>query len=250
MENNIYHIENLKINFEKYSSFSLGDISFFYKKYNQDISQSAIRTRISRLVEKGIIQRIGRGKYKIGNEKLFTPIIDAKQKHIYKTIYTQFPDLRFSIWHTSLFSEFMVHQPAVYYTIIETESDKDNRTLYSQSVFDFLKEHNNEIFHNPNVEIIKNYVSESNKSIIVMPMISEAPLQIIDNILTVTLEKILVDIYCNKELFSAQQGSEKAHIFSDAFSKYTVNTSQLLRYAARRGKKQQINEFINLLKIS
>ena len=76
-------------------------------------------------------------------------------------------------------------------------------------------------------------------------MISEAPLQIIKDYQTVTLEKMLVDVFCDEELFFIYQGKEMKSIFKEAFGKYSINTNKLLRYASRRGKKEEINKYIN-----
>jgi hypothetical protein len=56
---------------------------------------------------------------------------------------------------------------------------------------------------------------------------------------------MLVDIFCDDNIFSAQQGSEMKYIFNEAFRKYTINENRLLRYAERRRKKEDL---INYLK--
>ena len=56
---------------------------------------------------------------------------------------------------------------------------------------------------------------------------------------------MLVDLYCDVELFQFYQGKEKNTIFKEAFSKYTINKSKLLRYASRRGKKEEIEKQTN-----
>jgi hypothetical protein len=248
MNNNLNYIVEFKEHFQNHSGFTTEEMLLFYQKYIPNINLPAIKTRTRRLVAKGIINRVGRGLYNIGSKNIFIPLIDNKLKAIYKQIQNQFPTLKFCIWHTSWFSEFMVHQPAIFYTIIETESDSDQRTFYSQSVFDFLKTQHKSIFHNPDAVTIQNYVSENRHSIIVMPLISEAPLQKAGKTETVTLEKMLVDIYCDEDLFAAQQGTERMNIFKEAFTKYSINKSKLLRYAARRTKRNEIENYLIKLK--
>ena len=60
------------------------------------------------------------------------------------------------------------------------------------------------------------------------------------------MEKILVDAAGDKELVFAQ-GAELYTIYEEAFSSHNVNRSRLLRYAARRHRKDQIVNY--LLKI-
>jgi hypothetical protein len=59
-----------------------------------------------------------------------------------------------------------------------------------------------------------------------------------------TIEKILVDIFCDDVIFSAQQGAEKRTIFKEAFAKYTINQNKMLRYADRRRKKEELNQYV------
>ena len=49
---------------------------------------------------------------------------------------------------------------------------------------------------------------------------------------------MLVDVFCDDVIFSAQQGSEMRTLFKEALSKYSVNENRMLRYADRRRKKE------------
>ncbi len=114
-------------------------------------------------------------------------------------------------------------------------------------MFYFLTEKGYKVFIDPSKDIIDKYASCNNNYLIVKTLISEAPTQKVNNINTVTLEKLLVDIFCDKTIFLAYQGNEMKRIFSSAFKKYIVNKSKLLRYANRRGKKDEIENYINLI---
>ena len=56
---------------------------------------------------------------------------------------------------------------------------------------------------------------------------------------------MLVDIYCDNVLFSAQQGSEMRTIFENALTKYAINQSTMIRYANRKGKKESFTQYLN-----
>jgi hypothetical protein len=56
---------------------------------------------------------------------------------------------------------------------------------------------------------------------------------------------MLVDIFCDDVIFAAQQGSEMRTIFQEAFKKYTINESRMMRYADRRRKKENFREYLN-----
>ncbi len=55
----------------------------------------------------------------------------------------------------------------------------------------------------------------------------------------------MVDIFCEELLFDAQQGSEMDRIFKEAFEKYAISESKMLRYASRRRKKQELEIYLN-----
>jgi hypothetical protein len=74
---------------------------------------------------------------------------------------------------------------------------------------------------------------------LVRPLVSEAPLQDVNGIITVSLEKLLVDVFSNAEFYFVR-GMETEHIFNNAFSKYSVNTDKLMRYADRKKRKPEL----------
>ena len=57
----------------------------------------------------------------------------------------------------------------------------------------------------------------------------------------------IIDIFCNDIIFSAYQGNEMKTIYKNAFSKYAINESKLLRYANRRGKKEELKNYLKLI---
>jgi hypothetical protein len=54
---------------------------------------------------------------------------------------------------------------------------------------------------------------------------------------------ILADIFKDRE-FAYLQGNELLSVFRNAVEHYTINLSKLLRYADRKGKKEEIRSFI------
>ncbi len=132
----------------------------------------------------------------------------------------------------------MIHQPGRFYILIEVEKEA------TQSVFFYLKESKYSVFIEPTKDIIEKYLPDEKETLIVKSLVSEAPVQIIDRINTPTIEKMLVDIFCDNTIFAAQQGSEMRNIFQEAMSKYAVNENRMLRYADRRRKKGCLIEYL------
>lgn len=194
-------------------------------------------------MQNGILKRIGKGVFKIGKNQTYFPEITSQQKTIYHNLHKKFPYSQFCIWNTNILNEFSLHQSNMAFTLVEVEKDS------VQSVFYDLKENKNNVFLEPSDEIIENYILPIRNPIIIKTLISEAPVQTIQNIPVPTIEKIVVDLYCNKDLFFAYQGKELRTIFQEVFSKYTVNQSKLLRYSSRRGKKEEFKEYIDKIQI-
>lgn len=94
----------------------------------------------------------------------------------------------------------------------------------------------------PDVTLIRNayaMMEDLHDFILVKPLISEAPVFENDGISVPELEKVLVDHDSDKE-FSALTEEDIQKEFQRAFELYSVNTSRLLRYAGRKGKKEEI----------
>lgn len=132
----------------------------------------------------------------------------------------------------------MIHQPGRFNLMIEIEKDA------AESVFYFLKESYRNVYLNPGEEVFYNYIVAKRESIIVNNLVSEAPTQAIYGVQTATLEKILVDIFCDDIIFSAYQGHEMNNIYTNALNSYTVSINKLLRYAQRRGRRKNIENYI------
>jgi hypothetical protein len=191
------------------------------------------------LVQTGVLQRIGRGKFSLGKGKNFSPEITPQLKSIYNKIKKEFPYLNICIWNTSTLNEFMLHQPNRFYYLVEVEKEA------LESVFYFLRETKFAVFIEPSNDILDKYLPDNKEIIIVKTLVSEAPLLSVDMINTASIEKMLVDIFCDDVIFSDRQGAELRTIIGEAFTKYTLNQSKMIRYADRRGKKTAFSEFVN-----
>lgn len=233
------NIDQLKDFFKDKESFETSDITEFYLHKDPKVKTTTINWRVYNLVQSGVINRIGRGKFAIGRTIIYKPEITSRIKSIHSKLKKEFPYLRTCIWNTSSLNEFMIHQPGRFYLLIEVEKDA------TQSVFYFLKENKFSVFNEPTKEIIEKYMSDDKETLVVKSLVSEAPLQTISSINLPTIEKMLVDVFCNDALFAAQQGAEMRTIFNEALGKYAINENRMLRYADRRGKKDDFREYFS-----
>ena len=233
------NIEQLKDYFKDKESFETSDIVKFYLQREQEVKTTTINWRVYNLVQSGVLNRIGRGRFAIGKNRVYTPEISSKIKSVHSKLKKEFPYLRMCIWNTSSLNEFMIHQPGRFYILIEVDKEA------TQSVFFYLKEHKFSVFIEPTKDLIEKYLPDEKETLIVKSLVSEAPLQSINKINSPTIEKMLVDIFCDDIIFAAQQGFEMRTIFQEALNKYTVNESRMMRYADRRRKKDSFREYLN-----
>ena len=236
------HTELLKSFFRGKTSFAIEEILDFYRKREPKLKTTTLNWRIYHLVHSGILARIGRGKFTLGEGRYYAPSVSSGSKSLYHKLHEHFPFLSICVWNTSILNEFMVHQLARFFTIVEVEKEA------MESVFHFLKENNLSAFLNPDADIINNYVLGEKNPIIIKQLVSEAPVETVRGVPTVTMEKLLVDIFSDEVIFAAQQGAELETIFREALEKYTVNENRMLRYANRKRKKETLGKY--LLKVS
>ncbi|MGD0582930.1 MAG: DUF6577 family protein [Bacteroidales bacterium] len=236
---NKLHTDQFREYFKDKKFLGTNDIFQFYSDLDSTIKITTVNWRVYSLVRSGILNRIGRGKFVLGEGQTYIPEISSKIKTLNTRLKKEFPYLNFCLWNTSSFNEFMVHQPGRFYILLEVEKEA------TQSVFFFLKENKLSVFIDPTKDLIEKYIPDEKETLMVKALVSEAPIQLINGVNLPTLEKMLVDIFCDDVIFAAQQGSEMRTIFREAMKKYTINENRMLRYADRRRKKESFKQYLN-----
>lgn len=191
-----------------------------------------------KLLKEGIIERTGYKKYGIRNNRTdYVPDLNEFTQKVYSLIKQKKPFLKCCVWRTSALNEFTRHQAGKFMVMVEVER------IGVEAVFDLLRDNHENVFLNPTDKEIDFYISALDEAIVVVPLISEAPTQEVNQIETITIEKLLVDILSEEKLYQSAQ-SERSRIIFEANSKYTINMNKLLRYASRRRKKEFIEQKI------
>lgn len=202
----------------------------------QNISRSSAKVVLYRLVHSGQLEKAGRGLYylpaKHNTEFQYSPSDD--ELNLARQVRDKFPFADFCIWKPAVLIPYMQHIPALSMIFVDVEK------VASESVFYFLQglQEHKTILLNPTQQECERYIT-SDDMIIVRTLINEAPVVTINNYFVPTIEKILVDAAADKELLFAQ-GAELYTIYENAFQAHNVNVSRLLRYAARRNRKDMI----------
>lgn len=225
--------------------FTRKDLLNVVRSGMKNISEGSLVVLLNRMIAENKIIRVSYGKYKLNedlkHEFLYEPneFMLSLNKHIKE----KFPFIDYCIWQPSVFASMMLHVPAVRTTLVDVEREA------MESVFMSLQNVELEIpiFLNPSQEDVDRYITNRDL-IIVRPLVKEAPLDVINGCPVPTLEKMLVDAISDKEL-QHLQGNELYTIYSNAFSDYAIKKTRLLRYAARRNRKQKVEQIINTINI-
>ena len=205
-----------------------------------DLSLGTITVYLSKLKKAGVINNPARGVYSISDKQIFNPEINQNLKKIYNKIHRDFPFIEICVWNTKWLSDLMRHQPFKNFTIIEVDKEAEKQ------VFNAVSEWTKNVYFNPDEEILERYISTNTEEVtIIKNLVTEAPTTKNNKIEIPTLEKILVDILIDRELFAAQQG-ELDFIFKSAFDKYDINKAKMKRYAIRRNKESELERMINI----
>lgn len=233
-------IENtIQSYFKSKNQISREKLGNLIKEDFPELSEGTITVYLSKLKKAGIINNPERGMYSITDKQIFNPEINQNLKKIYNKIHKEFPFIDLCVWNTKWLNDLMRHQPFKNYTIIEVEKEAE------EQIFNAISEWNKNVYFNPNEEILERYISSNSEEVtIVKNLVTEAPTTKNNKIIIPTLEKVLVDIIIDKELFAAQQG-EIEFIYQSAFKKYEINTAKMKRYAIRRNKETELEKIIN-----
>ena len=219
-----------------YKNFKTKDLSK-YLSGKIDVSQKMLSWHLRKLVDQEKIFRIGKGVYTTKPKAFFRPIPNALSIRLYKKLKAAYPLLDFCIYNGEILSDLQHHLSYNNNIYIETERDA------TETIFHFVQDIHKRCFLSPKEDMMSDYVHLDKKAFIVKPLISESPIQEVNDIKVPSIEKLLVDIQCDRDFYYLQ-GQEALYMMQHAFTNYNVNVSLLLRYASRRNIKSKIEKYI------
>lgn len=210
------------------------------KKDFPKLSSNTINNYLSRLKKNNIINNVTRGVYTLENRRVFHPRVDIKLKKIASRITKNYPFVDYCVWNTSWLNDLMLHQPFKKFIVVEVEKSAVEQ-IFTNLSFEFKN-----VYLNPDSLFFDRYLNSMDDAIIVKNLNSESPTVKANNIVVPMLEKMLVDMLIDDNLFSAQQG-ELDYIFKSAYTKFTINESKMKRYASRRNREVELQKRINTI---
>lgn len=238
MENNKFKIQDIVKYFGYENPFTSKELYQFYLMFENDLNQGTFRWRVYRLKEEGIMRSLKRGVYILETRKVYKPKVNLALKKLFNDVKRSFPYIDICIWNTSWLHDFMNHQP--FNSMIILEVDRD----VTEVVFQFLREKRNEVYLSPKAKSSNSYILGENGIIVKQIVKEEVPIMEHEKVVVPKIEKILVDIFFESQLFISYQGQEKINIFERVYDEYSINASTVYRYARNRGIKENIKKFI------
>lgn len=203
-------------------------------------SRATLEWHLSQLTKEGTLGRIGKGRYSSKALSSFIPDESETDKDLAAKLRQWYPDASFCIYKGSVFAPLQHHLSYNALTYIETQRE------LTEILFHRLQDEGRRIFHRPDKKIFYDYINISQPGLIIKPLVSDSPLQVINGVTLPMLEKLLVDIRCDAD-FDYLSGGEAFRILENAASLFTFNTTKLLRYAGRRNCREEFENDLNLL---
>ena len=208
------------------------DLRNFFEQHSQAGTDQAFRRFLYRLEKHQVITPTGAGSYEIhdhvspeaSRKKRFSPTWSLELIQISDAFGKAFPYAQYTLWETRVLHEFMQHQPGQNFYILDTEKD------VCESAFIFLSGvYSGRVFLEPDRITMERYVLPHPDSILVNRFVTESPRKVIHGVPSPKLEKILVDLFAEEDIFYYFQDGELVHIFEDAFSTCLISVKTLFR---------------------
>jgi len=189
---------------------------------------------INDLIRQGKAVRVGRGVYGFMPKKRFNPAMSEASKRVCSILQSKFKYLVVTVTDTSVLGQFMNLQPFSTLVVIEA------RKSATGAVLSALRKEGVDAYAKRDYAKLEQYVS-SPHPFLIRPELSVNPnMTQYDNVRVSSLEKILVDLVCDDDIYGQYQGEELVNIYKNSTFDYAVNFSQVLKYGAARKKKASV----------
>lgn len=205
-----------------------------------DGSVRSIDTTLRQLLRENMLKKTERGVFSLNESRkpVFRPAVSDEMLRLANVVRENYPYTNFCISQTGWLTPFMQHVPNVDMLVLEVDR------LAAEPVFEDVRNIVEErtVLLKPTQREYHLYAS-GRKGLLVKELVTEAPLLYIDFVSVPSLEKLLVDATISPE-YDFARGGDLFTLYENAASMYAVNKKAMLRYAARRGQKEEIDNLI------
>lgn len=217
---------------------STNEIVKYILSKNPYVPTNTINWVLYDMAKNGEVVRAGRGIYSFDSKPVWRPVLSEAAKKVVAAIGAQMPYLNTTITDSSVLSEFMVQQPFTFSIILEVP------IRLIDSVVQKLNEAGIKAFSKANRKLAELYVKDDTTIFVTKTVQTTALLPYEGRIKTSLLEKILVDVLAEPQLYGQFQGWELENLYENASRSYALNYSQMLKYANNRGKRPAAEELL------
>ena len=226
-------------NMEPKVKYSRQQLVSMLREAKPSLNNGSYQWAVGGMLKSGGITRTGFGEYMVKEGDVlpeYQPVYSELSNELLNKVTVKFPYIKFTIFETVLLNEFLNHLVAQNTIFIQLEKDT------SVFVFRFLQEAGYmNVMYKPSKKNFNLYWASN--CIIVTDMVSEAP-RSANHPHIITMEKMLVDIYCDKLIRSTYSVAEYASVVEQAMKTYRVERSKILRYARRRNRAAEIKQIM------
>jgi hypothetical protein len=217
---------------------------------------TTIDWHIYRLLQQGLLAKSGRNQYQVvGTAPMASswtnPPLPEPLNEWIEPLRQAFPYLTICLWSTRWLQPLLMHLPFTEYGLIEVErSAVDAVWAFCQDKLTVQPDRLPvPVVRAGDWPVLESYLSNAPVIGVVKPLISESPLQPLASVSTITVEKLLVDLLADRELFFAYQ-EDLTRIVEGLSRQSVINGNRLRRYARRRNHLPQLEQLLATAQIS
>lgn len=201
-------------------------------------SRNSYQWAIGEMVKAGKLTKTGYSQYQVlsadNPRKVYIPQYSKAAQEIMNLIKAKWPEMKATLFETALLNEFLSTDNQITDNVIYIEVEKG----HAAELFLFLQEQGiPRLVHKPTPKTFQFYKTKN--SIVITDLAARSPMAR-NSSCEICLEKLLVDIYCDKLIRMAYSFDEFAAIAATAQDMYFVDKPTMIRYAERRNKKPEL----------
>lgn len=236
-------MRNILIDRYKNKTITTAEIVNDLSQIYPNVNRNTIIWNLNEMIKRGDIIRIGRGKYFFSSEscrEFMMPVFDDV-KQVVDIISTQFKYVKIVLTDSRWLSDYLVQQP--FATVVKIEVNEPA----VEAVVNLLRKEGVKAFSKSEIVDADKYFSETRIFVIDKIRFNNPTKKYENNVFIAKLEKVMVDVVCDCEVFKQYQGWELENFYANVTEKCAVNFSTIIKYASSRGRKERI---ISLLESS
>jgi len=213
-------------------------IAEFYSQIDSAVSSSTIDWRIHCLMKQQILFQLSGGRYSMSPTKTHHFSASRTLKQLHGILTKRFPEVSYCFWEMNFLQQISNIQFEKNIIIVET---KRSQFISTQT---YLRGKGKQSILHPMKNEISEYLSLLKKPLYVLPSIEESPLHQTNTMTIPTVEKFLTDVVVYYDILGIHSHELLAQLFQQVCNYHTLNTKSMLRYAARRNKRNDVSSVL------